>query len=135
MSAERAEINSSSLRAHKGASGGWEQGKGAVHTCIHRQTDTQARVARKLAPSATVQPKLEQSAQALEHQGNCGGYFKVVSMSLSPPPPSDKQSDRKTNRPEGLGCSHGSGRPPPPFIHPPPPAPPTFSGYKVSGAT
>lgn len=46
--------------------------------------------------NTSLQAPLAQSQQCL---GNCGGYFKVVSMSLSLPPPSNKQSDRKTNMP------------------------------------
>lgn len=70
-------------------------------------------------PSATIQAcKLQAGpdTQSWQRPGNRRGYFKVVSMFLSLPPPVQQTVRQKNKQASGPGCSHGEADRP--FSHP-----------------
>ena len=109
MSAQRAEVNSNSPRALREQAGGRGWGKSAMHAC--RQTDTQARTAQTLPPQPRCRPQARPLCPVpMGTEGIVEVILRLFPCPYLPTPPSNKQSDRKTNRP-GPGLFSRRGRP------------------------
>lgn len=89
--------------AHGGANGGWGLGKSTRHVCTDRQTDRQATVARDPTPlshnTSLQAPGWARAPSPGSAQGIVEVILRLFPCSYLSHPLSNKQSDRKTNRP------------------------------------